>query len=155
MAPVAVKLAEFNTKCRKVYIALTLLSILFLHETCTRTPLVMTKERDSMNANHPFIDQSDNFQCSAHIDGEDYSMIQPHDTTKILITNIHEYSDTEYPILPSSMPSTTVLFPVCFLSLFSVHVFPWYVPKEDNPPILDLFTIFKGWWKYENTRSKR
>ena len=123
MALVAVKLADYNTTYRNVYIALTLLSIVFVHETCTWTPLVMNKERDSMNVNHPFIDQSDNFQCSAHIDGEDYSLIQPQDTTECLITNIHEFLDTEYPNLPSSMPIATVRFPVCFLSLFSVHIF--------------------------------
>ena len=124
MAPLAVKLAVFDTLYRKVYIALTLLSIVFLHETCTRTPLVMNKERNSMNANHPFIDQSDNFQCSKHIDGEDHSMIPPNDTNQCLITNIHEHPLTEYPIFPSSMPIPTVLFPVCFLTLFSVHIFP-------------------------------
>ena len=126
MAPVAVKLADFNTKCRKVSIALTVLLIVVLHETCTWIPLAMNKERDLMNANHPFIDQSDNFQSFADIDGQDYSMIPPNDTTQFLITNIHEYSDTEMtenPILPSTMPIATVLFPVCFLTLISVHVF--------------------------------
>ena len=116
MTPVAVKSVDFNTPYRKVCIALTLVSIVILHETRTWTPLVMNQEREPMNANHPFIDQSDNFQCSAHIDGEDHSMIQPHDTTQCLITNIHEYLDTDYyiPPLSTSMTIATVFLPVGF-----------------------------------------
>ena len=108
MAAFSVKWFNDNTSYRKVYIILILLSVLFPQQSCAwtsgATNFVVHKDGNSMNANHPFIDQSDIFLCPAFMNNGDYSLIQPHCNIEYMNTDIHEHSDiANYPFVDQSV----------------------------------------------------